>query len=79
MTRYRIERKPLDMVGKLEHQNKAFLLDIREGCLLDNLLYETKRGFYILKETYQNEWTSVYTLLFSTDEGEIYKEWEGIG
>ena len=75
MTRYRIERANIE---KLEHQNKAELLDVREGCLLDNLLYETKRGFYILKETYQNEWTSVYTLIFSTESQEIEKEWEGI-
>ena len=78
MKSYRIERFPLSMIGKIEHQNKAEITDVKEGCLLDNLLYETKRGYLILKETYKNEWTSIYTLLFSTDEQEINKAWEEI-
>lgn len=76
MKQYRIERANIE---KLEHQNKATLEDVKEGCLLDNLLYTTKRGFYILKETYQNEWSSIYTLIFSTNADEIEQEWEGIG
>lgn len=78
MTRYRIDNNPLSMVGKIEHQNKAEMLDVKEGCLLDNLLYETKRGYLILKETYQNTQTSIYTLIFSKDTQEIEEAWAKI-
>ena len=52
---------------KLIYQNKGEIIDCVEGCLLDNLLIETKRGYMALIETYETCWTSYYTLYFSRD------------
>ena len=52
---------------KLLYQNKGEIIDCVEGCLLDNLLIETKRGYMALIETYKTCWTSYYTLYFSRD------------
>ena len=65
-------------IDKLMHQNKAEYIDCIEGCLLDNLLISTKRGYIALMETYQNSNSSIYTLNFSTDSNEIYHLWENL-
>lgn len=52
---------------KLLYQNRGEIIDCTEGCLLDNLLIETKRGYMALIETYETCWTSYYTLYFSRD------------
>lgn len=49
------------------HQNRAFIEECAEGCLLDNYLVTTKRGQAAIIETYVNCWTSCYTVHFSTD------------
>lgn len=54
-------------LDKLIYQNKGEIIDFVEGCLLDNLLIETKRGYMALIDTYVNCWTSCYTLYFSRD------------
>lgn len=52
---------------KLLYQNRGEIIDCTEGCLIDNLLIETKRGYMALIETYVNCWTSNYTMYFSRD------------
>ena len=56
--------------------NKAVEVDIIEGCLIDNFLLQTDTEVIFLKETYQNCWTSIYTVYRSTDHNEIYGMWE---
>lgn len=47
------------------HQNKAvYTGDFIEGCLLDNFVVMTKRGFAALYEHCKNEWTSNYLVTF---------------
>ena len=58
-------------------QNAAIVEDCIEGCLLDDLYLITKRGYMLLLETYQNANSSIYTLVFSTDETEIADIWNG--
>ena len=45
-------------------QNDAECIDFAEGCLLDNLVMNCKRGTAFLFEEYQNEWTSRYHVYF---------------
>ena len=63
---------------KLIYQNKGEIIDCVEGCLLDNLLIETKRGYMALIETYVNCWTSCYTLYFSRDFDRVQAVIDGI-
>ena len=56
---------------KLIYQNRGEIIDCVEGCLLDNLLIETKRGYMALIETYETCWTSYYTLYFSRDFNDV--------
>lgn len=67
-----------DFLPKWERQNNAEVIDCIEGCLLDDLLYKTKRGVALLLETYVNEWTSMYTIHFykNKDSLKAYDEWE---
>lgn len=63
MKKYRFSGR----LDKLLYQNDAEILDCADGCLIDNLLIRTKRGYIALIETYVNCWTSNYTLYFSCD------------
>lgn len=45
-------------------QNNAECIDYAEGCLLDNMVMDCKRGTAFLFEEYQNEWTSRYHVYF---------------
>ncbi len=60
---------------KLVEQNKGVIIDAIDGCLLDSLLFYTKRGLMACVETYVNCWTSCYTCYFSTNEDEIFEIW----
>ena len=51
-------------LAKWETQNNAECIDFAEGCLLDNMVYECKRGTAFIFEEYQNEWTSRYHVYF---------------
>lgn len=64
--------------AKLIHQNHGEVLDVIEGVLLDNLFIETKRGYMLLLETYENTWTSLYTIVFSTNCDDLEAIWEGL-
>ena len=60
---------------KFIEENQAEIIDIIEGCLLDNYLLSTKNGYIAMIETYVNSWTSCHTIYKSTDSGEIDEIW----
>lgn len=74
MKQYIYNAKP----EKLIHQNKGEIIDIIEGCLQDNFLISTSRGYIALIENYVNCWTSNHKLYFSTNPGEIYAIWDNL-
>ena len=49
---------------KWEKQNNATIIDCSEGCLLDSLVYETKRGTAFFFEHYLNANSSGYLFMF---------------
>lgn len=53
-----------DTLEKFERQNKAECVDVIEGSLLDNLLYECKRGTAFIFEERLNCWSSAYRVYF---------------
>ena len=55
-------------------QNNAECIDIVEGCLLDNMVMECKRGICFLFEIPTNEWCSKWRCYFIP-----YKEQESNG
>ena len=63
MTALNIDAGQLDM---WLHQNAAELIDMVEGSLTDNYLYECKRGQAFIYEVYRNEWTSSHRIQFIT-------------
>ena len=65
-----------DEIEKLIHQNQAIELEYKEGCLLDNYLIATKRGYMAIIEQYVNCWSSCYKCYFSTNESDIYSIWD---
>ena len=52
-------------IDKWMYQNSAFVEDFLDGCLLDNMLLQTRRGVAFVKETVLNTWSSTYTLYFA--------------
>lgn len=60
---------------KFIEENQAEIIDIIEGCLLDNYLLSTENGYIAMIETYVNSWTSCHTIYQSTDSGEIEEIW----
>lgn len=52
-------------IDMLIDQNNAWLLEFCYGNLLDNCLYECKKGYMSVNESYVNEWCSDYTVYFS--------------
>ena len=72
MNAYKVRTLNID---KLLYQNQGEILDIIEGCLIDNFLIATKRGYILLIERYVNCWTSEHVLYFSKDEKEINNIW----
>ena len=59
---YRFKSMTID---KWIHQNGAIVEDFLDGCLLDNMLLQTRRGVAFVKETVLNTWCSTYTLYFA--------------
>lgn len=63
------------------HQNKAeYTGDYEEGCLLDNFIVETKRGYAVFYEHYLNANSSDYLVEFqpyneSQGGNELYDRW----
>ena len=57
------------------HQNDGtYTGDFMEGCLLDNFIVETKRGYAVFYEHYVNEWSSVYRVEFQSFKESRCKE-----
>ena len=74
----------IEHIGKLLHQNDAQLIDTFEGCLIDNYLYQARRGVFALFESYVNTWNSRYIFKFARTAADIeeltnefYKRMEG--
>ena len=73
MTKFYMSPKYL---GMWLHQNNAETSDGADGCLLDNFLVETKRGYAGIYEHYLNGWSSDYYVEFQTGEAsEVFKNW----
>ena len=66
----------INNLDKFIHQNRGEIIDFLDGCLIDNFLIATKRGYIALLENYVNCWTSNYKLIFSTNMQEIYSIWD---
>lgn len=62
---------------KWMHQNKAVYSGrFIEGCLLDNFVVMTKRGFAAFYEHYVNEWTSNYIVEFESGAAQaVWRRW----
>lgn len=63
----------IEHIGKLLHQNDAQLIDTFEGCLIDNYLYQARRGVFALFESYVNTWSSRYIFKFARTAADIEK------
>lgn len=63
-------------IDKLIKQNDGEVIDCIEGCLLDDMLVECKRGLMAILETYINPNMSGYRIYFSNDRDEVWKLWE---
>ena len=62
--RERLTKFRLYDLDKWTAQNKAICIDCVEGCLLDNMVYECKRGTAFIFEECANEWSSMYMVYF---------------
>jgi len=62
------------------HQNGVTengYLEFVEGCLLDNMIVQTKRGYAAIYESYQNSNSSVYRIEFQPgDAPDVWDRWE---
>lgn len=68
--------KTSSSIERILNHYQGEIMDCVEGCLIDNYLISTPQGAIMLKETYQNCWTSIYTVYMSNDSIEIYGMWE---
>ena len=62
---------------KWVHQNNAeYTGDYVEGCLLDNFIMCTPRGFASFYENYLNEWSSNYYVEFQPGAAQtVFSNW----
>lgn len=62
---------------KWMHQNKAvYTGGFVEGCLLDNFVVATKRGFAAIYERHLNEWSSDYIVEFEPGAAQaVWSRW----
>ena len=59
------------------HQNRGEVIDIVEGCLLDDYLVQTKRGYAAVYEHFLNEWSSDYHIEFQAGRAdELFERWD---
>lgn len=68
--------KYLGNIEKLIHQNQGEIIDAAEGCLLDDLMIATKRGYMLALETYLNPNASTYTIIFEPYTGNTGALWD---
>lgn len=69
-----------DAFDKWMHQNNGtYTGDFVDGCMLDNFIVETKRGYAAFYEHCTNEWTSVYRVEFQAFKEsrceELFNRW----
>lgn len=59
-------------------QNKGFIADCREGCSLDYMIIDTKRGTAAVYEYPLNEWNSCYLVEFAKRSNDrlIWDKWD---
>lgn len=74
MTKFHIGAADLE---KWMHQNRAEYTGVFvEGCLLDNFVVATKRGFAAFYEHYLNEWSSDYIVEFQPGPAQtVWRRW----
>ena len=72
MRKFKLDPAAFD---KFIFQNKADLIETFEGCLLDNYLYQGKRGMFAIYEKYVNPNMSEYLVVFAKNENEIDRLW----
>lgn len=70
-----IERNIFKTVEKIIKQNDAEIVDFFEGCLLDNSLYQAKRGMFALYEQYATSNSSKLLFKFARTKEEINDLW----
>ena len=68
-------------IDKFLHQIGGEVVDLLEGTLQDSFFVAGKRGYYFLKDTFVNTWSSVYTVFFAAyknidDVNELFKMWD---
>ena len=75
VTRFRLD--PGAAFDKWKHQNNAeYAGDYIEGCLLDNFIMCTPRGYAAFYESYVNEWTSDYYVEFQPGAAQnVFSNW----
>lgn len=74
VTRFYIDSNNLE---KWIHQNNAeYTGDFYEGCLLDNFVLVTDKGFAAVYEHYVNCWTSNYYVEYQKGAAQtVWKKW----
>ena len=74
VTRFRLDPGELE---KWLHQNGAeYTGDYIEGCLLDNVIVATRRGYAAIYENYLNEWNSDYYIEFQPGAAQnVFAKW----
>ena len=74
MTTFTLQPRGL---AKWLYQNRAeYTGDFVEGCLLDNFVVSTKRGFAAVYEKYQNANSSVYRVEFEPGTAQnVFHAW----
>ena len=68
-------------IDKFLRQSGGVVVDILEGTLQDSFFVSGKRGYYFLKDTFINTWSSVYIVFFAAyknmdDVNELFKMWD---
>ena len=75
VTSFRLDPGPA--FDKWARQNSAeYTGDYIEGCLLDNFIMVTPRGYAAFYENYVNEWTSNYYVEFQPGAAQnVFSNW----
>ena len=68
-------------IEKFLHQISGDVVDLLEGTLQDSFFVSGKRGYYFLKDTFVNTWSSAYIVFFAAyknmdDVNELFKMWD---
>ena len=68
-------------IDKFLHQSRGVVVDLLEGTLQDSFLVSGKRGYYFLKDTFVNTWSSVYIVFFAAyknvdDVNTLFNMWD---